>query len=81
MNHEYSYYEGYVMVHGLAVEHSFLVNDGIVIDPTLAIGDRLASEYLGIKIPVDYVRKQGFETEEYGPYLIDYVFGKRSKDD
>jgi hypothetical protein len=52
----YKYYEGYVYAHGIPISHSWLVKDGKVIDPTLAVealgdNDRFGTEYFGIEIP------------------------------
>lgn len=40
----------------LFIKHAFFLIDGEVVDPTLALGDRLAESYMAIKV---------FEIEEY----------------
>jgi hypothetical protein len=55
-DHSYKYYEGLVYAHGIPISHSWLVKDGKVIDPTLAVEacgdtDRFGAEYFGIEIP------------------------------
>ncbi len=48
-----SYYEGFVRLPslGIRVQHAFLVEGGKVVDPTLAIGDRIEDgvEYVGVR--------------------------------
>ena len=53
---DYKYYEGLVYAHGIPISHGWLVKDGKVIDPTLAVealgdNDRFGTEYFGIEIP------------------------------
>jgi hypothetical protein len=51
----YRYFEGFV--HSvIPIEHAWLVKDGKVVDPTLAVvvdgdADRFGSEYFGVEIP------------------------------
>jgi hypothetical protein len=52
---EYRYFEGFVHS-GIPIEHAWLVKDGKVVDPTLAVvvggdADRFGSEYFGVEIP------------------------------
>ncbi len=77
------YYEGFVISNNCPVrlEHSWVVKNGIVIDPTLIIRvegmkERIGQEYYGIHIPTDYVRKKAFQTGKSGAYILDY-YGER----
>ena len=52
---EYKYFVGFVSA-TIPIEHAWLVKDGKVIDPTLAVvvdgdADRFGSEYFGVEIP------------------------------
>jgi hypothetical protein len=52
---EYKYFAGFVQS-VIPIEHAWLVKDGKVIDPTLAVvvdgdADRYGSEYFGVEIP------------------------------
>ncbi len=80
--HMGEYYEGYVWNHGIAFEHSWIVIDGKVIDPTLAIDvsfhkDRYGSEYRGIYLKPSIVFDFAMKQEASGPFLIDYWISVR----
>ncbi len=52
---KFLYHEGFVLVPsiGIWLDHAFLVCDGMVIDPTLGINNRIESgtRYVGVHIP------------------------------
>ena len=70
----YRYFEGFVISDDLPIslEHSWLVKDGVVIDPTLIIGNRLGDEYFGIEIKRGWLNKHVLDTETTGGFLTDY---------
>lgn len=79
----FKYYEGYVWSNRIQIplEHSWLVKDGQVIDPTLIIktqmlGDRMGDEYLGIELPLKFILKQALKTKRSGPFIFDYFLGE-----
>ena len=76
------YHEGFVLFPsvGMWVRHAFLVSDGAVVDPTLAIKNRIedGAIYLGVPFPdalAIMARKKRFEP------LLDYKYlaGKNSE--
>ncbi len=80
------YYEGYVWSAScpIPLEHSWLVKDGKVIDPTLILdtkysNDRLGDEYVGIEIPRDFLLSRCVKTMKSGPFLFDYFAFKHLK--
>lgn len=79
------YYEGFVVSKScpIPLEHSWIVSNGIVIDPTLIISinnvsDRIGNEYYGIHLPTDYVIKRAFKTKRSGAFILDYYGEKHN---
>ena len=60
--YDVSYYEGYVSLGNVDIEHAWLVNeDGEVIEPTIILEPysfSLIEGYFGVKIPSDYIDKK-----------------------
>ena len=67
------YYEGLVMVPslGIPIDHAFLVRGTRVVDPTLAIGDRIerGTAWAGIRIKNALRRAADSAGRKFGPLL------------
>src|SRR3990172_11011531 len=75
----YRYFEGFTWNKRIPIplEHSWLVINDQVIDPTLIINvnnikDRLGDEYIGVEIPADFVLANAIKTKRTGPFLFNY---------
>lgn len=88
LTEKYDYYEGYVSVYGVPLQHAFLVNKkGEVVDPTLAIreenhdektNDLIYDDYFGHNIPKKDLQKIAFKKKS-GDWLIAYYQKKEKK--
>jgi len=69
---DYDYYEGYGHTEkiGLNLEHSWLVKNNTVFDPTWKDG----AKYFGINIPKEFVRENIFKTSMAEALIIRYYF-------
>ena len=66
-----TYVEGYISVHGVPIEHAWVVDkDGRVIDPTLKDGKGVKA-YLGIPLQTEYLREAILRTKHWG--MISYT--------
>lgn len=65
-NHNLTYVEGYVSVHGVPIEHAWTVDvQGKVHDPTLKDGKGILG-YFGVPLRTDYVTKTAMRTKVWG---------------
>lgn len=60
-----TYCEGYVSIHGVPVEHAWVLRKGLVIDPTITSAKGI-DEYYGISIKTDYLRTTILRTKMWG---------------
>ena len=67
----FAYYEGYAQNSKWEInfEHGWLVKNGKVFDPTWKDG----TEYFGLKIPTEFIRKNVLETGEAQPLFSCYI--------
>ena len=66
MNPKYTYVEGYVAVHGVPIEHAWVVDEkGGVVDPTIR-DPRGVGGYFGVPFRPDYVAKTLLKNRIYG---------------
>jgi len=75
------YFEGFVLSKGcpIELEHSWLVKDGKVVDPTLCIGGRFGDEYFGIEIPRQWLNRHVMKTKTTGEFLVDYYLSLKEE--
>jgi len=69
---KYTYYEGYAIRDDLPLRlaHSWLVDDeGRVIDPTLAVGEDYANQYIGIAMDRTWLNTIAFKLKRTGDFL------------
>jgi hypothetical protein len=73
-----TYVEGYVVVHGVPIDHAWLVDaDGFVIDPTITDNDDgRVNEYFGVPFITEYVKKAVKLNRLYG--LLDYYYAGKT---
>jgi len=67
----YDYYEGFAWVlDAMWVEHAFLVRGGVVVDPTLAIGDRLRDGTFFTGMRFDNPMGQAIRLGRFEPLIL-----------
>jgi len=73
-----TYYEGYVFVYGVALQHAWLMDkDDFVIDPTLEPNtDGRINGYFGIPFITEYVKRACIANNNYG--VLDYFFAGKT---
>lgn len=59
-----TYVEGYMLCHGVPLEHAWITRNGHMLDPTLLPGE--ATEYFGVPFTRAYLFRAALECEYYG---------------
>lgn len=69
---EYQYFEGYGQTEtiGFNLEHAWLIKDGILYDPTWRNG----TEYFGVEIPYETIRKSILDTSQAQSLIVPFVY-------